>query len=67
MTDALTALPDFGDFGEFRLTNALAFTTPVTESIDLRLHLRTEYDSDPGAEDADNWDNTLTAGVRWGF
>jgi len=65
--DSLTVLPSVDDFGEFRLTNSLGFTTPVTDSLDLRLHLQTEYDSDPGARDVDKVENIFTAGLRWGF
>lgn len=67
ITDSLKILPAIDDFGEFRLVNSLAFTTPVTESLDLRLNLQTEYDSNPGVAGVTKFDNILTAGLRYAF
>ncbi len=67
LTDDLVVLPRIEDFGEFRVTNTLAFMTPVNEHISIRMSLLTQYDSDPGAEDIDKFDNTLTLGLRYSF
>ena len=67
LTDDLVLLPSLENAGEFRSTNTLAFTTPVNEHLGIRLSLRTEFDSDPGAEDVDKFDNTLTLGLRYSF
>ena len=63
----LVVLPQFEDPGDFRVTNELAFTTPINESLSLRLSLKSEYDNDPGAGGVDKFDNTFLTGLRYQF
>lgn len=67
ISDEILLLPNLDEFGEFRVTNILALTTPLTDLLSLRAILRTEYESDPGGEDVENLDNILTLGVQWKF
>jgi len=67
LKNTLTILPSLDGFGEFRLTNSLAFSTPVTKSLDLHLNLQTEYDSDPGAPGVDKTETIFTTALRWRF
>ncbi len=67
LTNDLTLLPNFEDMGEFRLTNSFAFLTPISDRLYFRAQLRTEYDSDPGGEDVDEFDNNLSLGLRYTF
>ena len=64
--DELVVLPNLDEIGEFRLTNRLAFTTPFSDSLSLRVQLRSEYESEPGSA-VEEFDNTLTLGVRWKY
>ena len=62
----LTLLPELEDIGELRLTNNLAFTTPLSESLSLKLAVKSEFDSDPG-ETVSKWDHLFTTGVQYKF
>jgi hypothetical protein len=67
LTNDLTLLPNFEDVGEFRLTNSFTFLTPISDRLYFRTQLRTEYDSDPGGEGVDEFDNNLSLGLRYAF
>ncbi len=43
----LTVYPSISDFGTFRLVSSTSLTTPLSESLDLRISLVDEYDNDP--------------------
>lgn len=62
----LTLLPEIEDFGEMRLTNNLAFTTPLSDVLSLKLAVKSDYDSDPG-DNVSNWDHLFTTGVQYKF
>jgi hypothetical protein len=66
LSNELNVLPNLEEFGEFLATNKLAFTSPFSESLSLRIQLRTEYVSDP-VDSVDEFDNTLTLGVRYEY
>ena len=62
----LTLLPEIDAIGEMRLNNNLAFTTPLSEALSLKLAIKSEYDSDPG-DNVSNWDHLFTTGVQYKF
>jgi putative salt-induced outer membrane protein YdiY len=66
ITEDLTVLPDIDNLGELRITNNLAFTSPLSDALSLRLALKSEYDSDPGPS-VSNWDHLLTTGIQFKF
>ena len=45
LSEALTVFSNLDDIGEFRVLSELAFTTPISQSLDLRMALSSEYDS----------------------
>ncbi len=64
----LVVLPKLGDnLGEFRLVSDLGFVTPLTDALDLRLSLESEFDSEPGRGVRGEWDNTLRSTLRYQF
>ncbi len=68
LTHEFVALPKFDeDWGEYRLLSDLAFVTPLTDSLNLRAALITEYESDPGVRGGSQWENTLRTGLRYSF
>jgi putative salt-induced outer membrane protein YdiY len=60
-------LPNLDDSGEYRMTNELGVTTPLTKSLGLRISLHSEYDSTADESDVDEWDHTLITGLRYEF
>ncbi len=67
ISEDLTFEPDLGNPGAFRVLSDLAFTTPLSERMNLRIDLKTEYDSEPGRDDTDEWDNTLLTSLQYEF
>lgn len=67
LTNDLAILPNVDEFGAYRILYDAAFTTPLTESLNLRVNLKTEYDSEPGPTNIEKFDVTLSTGVRWTF
>lgn len=64
----LTFLPNVDDLETYRVMSDLGLTTPLSESLNLRLSLKSEYDSNPGdGGDVQNWDNTLITSIQYGF
>ncbi|MBN2312156.1 MAG: DUF481 domain-containing protein [Candidatus Hydrogenedentes bacterium] len=59
--------PDLDDVGTYRLLSELTFTTPLSNRLDLRIGLNSEYDSDPGSGDVDDWDHILSTGLKYRF
>ncbi len=66
LTDKLTLLPEVDDFGELRAINDLAFETPISDKLGLRLRLKTEYETDIFLGD-DQFNNTFTTSLRYSF
>ncbi len=67
LSDKLVVLPNLNNFGEFRLTNELAFMTPLTKALNLRVSLESEYDSLAGESNVEDWNHTLKTGLRYEF
>lgn len=67
LSEELVFYPEIGDFGNFRAVSDLAFTTPLSEHLSLKLNLKSEYDSNPGNAGVDRWDNTLLTSLRYDF
>jgi len=67
LTNELVVLPDIEDFGEIRAINELGISTPLSDSLALRIKLKSEYDSTPGLGNASEWDHTLMTGLRYAF
>lgn len=67
LSDKLVVLPNLEDVGEYRLTNELAFTTPLTKALNLRASLESEYDSLAEESDVEAWNHMLKTGLRYEF
>ncbi len=67
ISEEITLLPNLEDFGEFRFTSELTFSTPISEALSLRAQLKTEYDSRADESGVDAWDNALLVGLRYDF
>jgi len=63
----LAGFANLDDFGEYRLTNDLAFQTPLSDTLKLRINLKSEYDSLAGDSGIDPWDHLLTTSLRYEF
>ncbi len=66
LTETLTAWPKLDDWGEYRLLSEAAVVTPLSQMLDLRLSLTSEYQSDTGANGV-NWDHLFQAGIVYRF
>ena len=66
LSEQLTFLPKLDDLGEYRLVSNLAFDSPLSEKLSLRLSLQTEYNTDTGADD-DQLTSTFISGLRYSF
>jgi putative salt-induced outer membrane protein YdiY len=66
LTDDLVVLPSVDEWGEFRANNVLALATPLSESLNMRVSLNSQYDSDPGSGGTE-WDNALITSLRYAF
>jgi len=67
LSETLTAYANLEDIGEFRFLSELAFTTPISDALDLRIALTTEYDSNARRLGVDAWDHTLVSGLSYKF
>jgi putative salt-induced outer membrane protein YdiY len=67
LNEELVLVPSFEKPGEYRATNALSLDTPLSDALSLRVQLKTEYISDPGADNVESFDNILSFGVGWQF
>lgn len=67
LSDSLVLIPSIEEFGEIRLSNTLSLSTPLTQAIDLKLSLLSEYDSLAEESGVDEWDHTLVAGASYAF
>lgn len=67
LSDKFVVLPNLEDFGEYRLINELAFTTPLTKALSLRASLESEYDSLAEESDVEAWNHLLKTGLRYEF
>jgi putative salt-induced outer membrane protein YdiY len=65
--DQLRLFLDLDELSRFRITNEIEFTTPILHRLSLHASLETEYDSEPGAGDVEELDNTLKLGLRYNF
>ncbi|MCP4641180.1 MAG: DUF481 domain-containing protein [bacterium] len=66
-TAELAYEPDIDDFASYRFLSELAFTTPLSNRLDLKVTLDSEYDSEPGSKDIDEWDHVLSTGLQYRF
>lgn len=67
LKEELTLFPSLDELGEFRATSELSYSTPLTQRLDLRVSLKSEYDADPGQGAVSRFDNTLLTGLRYAF
>lgn len=69
LNNELVILPEIDDWGDLRAINELALSTPLSESLALRLSLKSEYDATPGGglTDVDEWDHTFITALRYSF
>ncbi|MCL4693053.1 MAG: DUF481 domain-containing protein [Candidatus Hydrogenedentes bacterium] len=67
LSEKVVVLPNLEDFGEYRLINELAFTTPLTKALSLRASLESEYDSLAEDSDVEAWNHMLKTGLRYEF
>ncbi|MBI1319780.1 MAG: DUF481 domain-containing protein [Candidatus Hydrogenedens sp.] len=67
ITDAAVLSANLEDTGEFRFKNELAFTTPLSEQLSLKIALLSEYDSMAENFGVEAWDHTLTTGLAYSF
>ena len=67
LREGLTIVPDLDEIGDYDLSSHLSLVTPLAESLSLKTTLKTEYDSSPGSEDVDKWDNTLMSSLSYEF
>jgi putative salt-induced outer membrane protein YdiY len=67
ISENLTVQPNLDQMGEYRLTSDLAFTTPISKELGLRVNLKSEYDSLAGERGVDGWDNSLLTGLHYEF
>jgi len=67
LTDAIVLYGNLEDFGEYRVVNELAFNTPLSESLSLKVSLKSEYDSLASDSGVESWDHLLmtTLGFRF--
>ncbi len=67
LTNSLVVFPSLDQTGEFRAVNEFALTNPLSERLELRLSLLSEYSTLADQGDGEPWDNTLTTGLRYTF
>lgn len=67
ITNELIVYPNLQELGELRLTNELALATPLTEKLNARVSLLSEFDSQADESGVKAWDNTLRAGLQYNF
>ncbi len=67
LSEKMVLLPNLEEMGEFRFNNELAFTTPISEALNLRMNLKSEYDSMADDKGVDAWDNTLLTTLNYKF
>lgn len=67
LVEELTVLPDLTNSGEYRLNSKLSFVTPLADKLQLRLTLKTDYDSQTAADGSDRFDNTFMANLQYDF
>jgi putative salt-induced outer membrane protein YdiY len=63
----LTFEPDVDDISSYRVLSDLGFLTPLSEKMSLKIRLQSEYDSDPGDVDAENWEHKFLTGLEYAF
>jgi putative salt-induced outer membrane protein YdiY len=68
LSETLVLLPDVDDPSEYRVTSDLAFDTPLSEQLNLRINLKTDYDSQVAAGESEcQFENTLITSLRYQF
>lgn len=63
----LTLRPETDEFGEYRAVSDLTWSTPLSESLALRLNWLSEYDSNPGQGGVERWDNKFITSIGYKF
>ena len=59
--------PNLEEIGEFRATSNLGLVTPLSEMLQLRVGLASEYDSQAREKGVESWDHVLTTSLRFKF
>jgi putative salt-induced outer membrane protein YdiY len=67
VSDTAVLSANLEDAGEYRFTNELAFTTPLSEKLALKIALASEFDSLAEVLGLEAWDHTLTTGLSYSF
>lgn len=67
LSDDLVVLPNLEDLGEYQLRNEFSFATALTQALQLRFTVRSEFDSMADESDVDEWDHTLITSLRYAF
>lgn len=67
ITNETAFVPNIDDLEAYRLSNDLAFSTPLSEGLSFRLNLKTELDSDIGNRGDAEVDNSLFSTLRYEF
>jgi hypothetical protein len=65
--DELRVMPSLTDAGDFRATYDSGLAWRLTDSLELNLRLRIEYDDDPPYSALDEWNAAVGAGVQMRF
>lgn len=67
LSENFTILPNLEELGEYRFTSDLAFTTPLSKELGLRMNFKNEYDSLADERGVEAWDSTLQTGLHYEF
>ncbi len=67
LSNSLVGYGNLEDFGEFRLVNELAFSTPLSDALSLKVSLKSEYDSMAEDSNVESWDHLLVTTLGYRF
>ncbi len=67
ISEDLALYPNLNELGEFRLTNRLAFSTPISDRLSLQCSLDSEYDSLASEKEVEEWDHYLVTSLQYSF
>ena len=67
LSEVLVLMPNLDEIEEFRAVSELALVTPLTEKLNLKTALKTEYDSLAEERGVEAWDNTLMTQFSYTF
>ena len=66
-TNDIEVLPNLEEMGELRLSNIMAFVTPLSERLSLKTSLTSTYDSLADQSGVEEWDHYLVTSLRLEF